>query len=136
MKILFHFLLAIVLVSCSESTDPTRAASTIIEGLEEYGRTVAASTDGNILFVSAIQTTKSPMNAFKLHFKTGDDALMSASGAAPGNAAYLANYGRTKAWSIKFCTSQLKALMSRHQIDLVTGDLTDLRGDTQSMTIC
>ena len=136
MKLFVALLFTVLLVSCGESSDPTRAAPTIIDGLEKYGRAVAASTDGTILFVSAIQTTKSPMNAFKLQFKTDEDALMSASGAAPGNAAYLANIGRTKVWSAKFCTKQLKSMMSQYKIDLVTGDLANLSGKTQSMAIC
>ena len=136
MKLFVALLVTVVLVSCGESSDPTTPVPSIIEDLEKYGRTVAASTDGTILFISAIQTTKSPMNAFKLTFKTDDDALMSASGAAPGNAAYLVNIGRTKAWSAKLCTKQLKAMMSRYKIDLVTGDLANLSGKTQSMAIC
>ena len=129
-------LISVVLVSCGKSSDPTRATPAIIEGLEKYGRTVAASTDGTIFFVSAIQTTKSPMNAFKLQFKTDNDALMTTSDAALGNAAYLANIGRTKVWSAKFCTKQLKAMMSQYKIDLVTGSLANLSGETQSTSIC
>ena len=76
------------------------------------------------------------MNGYKLKFKTDNHALMSVAGAEPTNAAYLTNVGRTKLWSAKFCTRSLKSIMSRHKIDIVTGDLTDLKGERQSMAIC
>ena len=108
----------------------------VIADLEKYGNSVANSTDGSITFVSEKQTTKSPMNAYKLTFRTDHEALMSVPGASSGNAAYLTNVGRTKAWSIKFCTDKLKRIMSRYKLDLVTGDLTNLESKTQSMSIC
>lgn len=108
----------------------------VVSDLQKYGNAVSASTDGTVKFVSAEQTTKSPMNAFKLIFKTDHEALMSVPGAASGNAAYYTNIARTNAWSMKFRTKELKKIMLRHKIDLVIGDLTNLVGKTQSIAVC
>ncbi|WP_320045158.1 zinc ribbon domain-containing protein [uncultured Desulfobacter sp.] len=107
-----------------------------ISDLQKYGRALSTSTDGNVKFVSAAQTTKSPLNAFKLVFKTDHEALMSVSGAEPGNTAYYHNVGRTLTWSTKFCTKELKKIMLQHEIDLVSGDLANFDGETQSMSPC
>jgi hypothetical protein len=129
-------ILVVVFYINRSSTSDSDSASSLISELEKYGSAVAVATDGAVIFVSAEQTTKSPLNAFKLQFKTDRDALMSAPGAAPGNAAYLANFGRTELWSTRFCTEELKAIMSRYKIDLVSGDLTNLKGETQSISMC
>lgn len=110
--------------------------SSALSELMKYGNTVAAATSGAVVFVSAKQTTKSPMNAYKLLFKTDRAELMSEPGAAPGNAAYIANTGLTKLWSMRFCTENLKAIMSQYGIDMVSGDLSNRRGETQSLALC
>jgi hypothetical protein len=50
--------------------------------------------------------------------------------------AYWANRAKTEAWQVKFCTDQLKRIMSMFGIDLVSGDLIDTKGETQSLAIC
>lgn len=108
----------------------------VVSDLQKYGRALSASTDGAVRFVSAEQTMKSPMSAFKLIFKTDHEALMSVPGANSGNPAYYTNIGRTKAWSMKFCTKNLERIMLLYKIDLVIGDLTNLVGETQSISTC
>jgi hypothetical protein len=108
----------------------------VIAELERYGQFVADVTGGAVIFLSVRQTTTSPLNAFQVKFETGNDALMSKPDAEPGNAAYYENVGRTKAWSTRFCTPELSAIMRRNKIDTVSGNLTDSTGDTQSMAIC
>jgi len=104
--------------------------------LEKYGHSVATSTGGEIKLVSVKQTTKSPLNAFIIIFKTDHEDLMSNPGAKPGNSAYYENQGRTMVWSAKFCTNKLKRIMLQHKIDLVTGELTNLVGEIQSASPC
>jgi len=58
------FLVLTVLVSCGESDKQTSSASSVILELRKYGNTVAAATDGVVIFVSAYQTTKTPMNGY------------------------------------------------------------------------
>ena len=120
----------------STSQASSTRSETLMVDLEKYGNAVSVTTDGTVKFVSARQTTESPTNAFQLKFETDDAALMSGLGAESGNAAYLTNVGITRAWSVRFCTDELKAIMSRYRIDLVTGNLTNLEGKTQRMSIC
>ena len=108
--------------------------ASVVSDLQKYGNAVSVSTDGTVKFVSAEQTT-SPMKAFKLIFKTDHEALMSVAGAASGTA-YYTNIARREAWSMKFRTKELKKIMLRHKIDLVTGFLTNLVGETQSIAFC
>lgn len=135
MKIAISAFLVLILASCTdrERSETPTPISSVLPDLERYAASVVEATNGAVAFVSVTQTTA---DAFQIQFKSGHEALMSQPGAEPGNAAYLSNVGRTKAWSTRFCTPELKAIMSRFGVDIVTGNLTDLAGDTQSMAIC
>src|SRR5688572_16175063 len=106
----------VVLVACADNSEPPESRPSPLADLEKHGRTIEDATGGTVIFVAALQTTTSPY-AFQLRFKTSDEALMSRPGAEPGNAAYLINVGRTTAWSTRFCTAELKTIMSRHRIE-------------------
>ena len=143
MKTFFSALLILLLTSCSERDEqsssvltPTALTARAISELEEYAATVVAATDGVVTFVSARHLMATPINTFQITFMTTHDALMSKPNAEPGNEAFYINVGRTNLWSARFCRPELKSIISRYQMDTVTGKLTDLTGDTQSMAIC
>ena len=138
MKTINWVLAFLLLAGCGDSDNLTGSgtATSALSDLQSYANTVVQATGGEVNSVSVEPTTREPMYAFQIRFMTTNDALMSDPNARPGNAAYLTNVGRTKAWSTRFCTPELKAIMERHAIDMVTGNLTDTNGDTQSMSIC
>lgn len=119
MKNAIGVLAFVLLASCSDRDQSfgSSSAASALSDLQGYADTVVKATGGAIEFVSVTPTTREPMYAFQIRFTTSNEALMSKPDARPGNAAYLENSGRTKAWSTRFCTSELKAIMARYAID-------------------
>jgi len=115
---------------CAEADDANSS-------LEKYGKQLAGSTKNNaITLVSVTETMEQPMIAYVLQFKTASEELMSEPNAEENEAAYWRNLGKTEVWSAKFCTVELKKIMTEFKIDMVSGDLTDMQGDTQRMSLC
>lgn len=132
----YSLLLAFVtLGACTDNPAPVASTATPLPDLQTHGRAVEEATGGNVVFVEAVQTTTSPY-AFVLRFETSDEALMSRPVAEPGDAGYVINSGRRNLWSRRFCTAELRSIMSRHRIVMVTGNLTDLMGEIQSVSAC
>ena len=117
-------------ISLQEAYDPSK-------NLEKYGRQLADSTENNTITLSnVVKTTEQPMRAYKLQFQTNVNALMSDSVTNLNSIEYWTNLGKTKSWQTKFCTDELKAIMTTFEIDVVSGDLANMQGETQSMAIC
>jgi hypothetical protein len=107
------------------------------ERLAAHGKQIASSSQQNaIVFAAVIQTTEKPRRAYQIKFKTNDKALMSKPNAETDREAYLFNLGKTRAWTARFCTPELKTTMAVFGIDLVSGLLTNMEGETQSMAVC
>ena len=105
--------------------------------LEKYGKQLASSTQNNAISLSTVtKTMEQPLRAYKLQFKTTAKELMATPNAQKDTTAYWTNRGKTEVWQTKFCTDQLKRIMATFRIDLVSGDLTNMSGETQSMAIC
>ncbi|MDP1519862.1 hypothetical protein Q8A57_02670 [Porticoccus litoralis] len=112
-------------------------AEDTLESLKSYGYRLSESTEnGAVRFVSVIKTTEFPLRAYKLTFRTALTELMSLPNADKDQKAFIANRARTELWETKFCTLELVSLMKINQIDLVSGDLTNPEGKTQSLAVC
>lgn len=108
----------------------------IIKALSTYGNTIESGRDGDVTLVAVINTTQKPAFAFKLIFATKSQDLMSKPNAATDPKAYRLNIANTNAWQARFCTKELKLVMSKYSIDIVSADLQNGAGDTQSFSIC
>lgn len=115
-------------------TSPAFAGT--LNELNHYGKGISASAHHNIQFVRTKHTSSSPFTAYALTFRTNKKVLMAAKDAQTNHADYVLNLGKTKIWQIKFCTDSLKKIMAVHQIDIVTGDLQNMKGETQSLALC
>jgi hypothetical protein len=105
--------------------------------LEEYGKQLASSTPNHVLTLFAVvQTMEQPMRAYTLQFKTAAKELMAAPNAQNDPVAYRTNQGKTEVWQAKFCTDQLQQIMATFNLNLVSGQLADMRGEIQSTAIC
>ncbi|WP_128690947.1 hypothetical protein [Chromohalobacter israelensis] len=105
--------------------------------LEAYGKGVAASAQEGVLHMtSVVKTLEKPVRAYLITFETDNDALMSVPNASENRAARLANQGKTLVWETNFCSEKLERIMVREGIDMVSGDLQDTSGDTQSLASC
>ena len=105
--------------------------------LENYGKQLASSTPNNAITLSIVtKTMEQPMRAYALQFQTAAKELMKDPNAQNDIVAYWSNRGKTELWQTKFCTAQLKQIMTTFKINLVSGRLTDMKGEIQSMAIC
>jgi len=121
----------------SSSNQPHQIPVDPVIKLTNYGKKIASSSQkGALNFIAAIKTTESPMRAYKIQFQTSAPELMNSPNADKDSRAYLTNVGTTKLWETKFCTDDLKKIMAEFGIDLVSGDLQNMTGDTQSMSAC
>jgi rubrerythrin len=120
----------------SASSSSVRVDSVLNE-LAEYGRNVAGTTEDGAIHYSAVwPTTTEPIRAYKMDFETNHQALMSDRVAQSGDTEYWSNRGRTEVWKAKFCTVNLMGIMRKHGIGMVSGDLKNKSGETQSMAVC
>ena len=112
----------------------SNVVSARLTALENYGRKFASSSINNsFIYLKAIETVP---NKYKIAFKTEDSSRFSIPGAANNPAAYNHNIRNTERWDEEFCTPELKALMKELKSDMVSGDLQNPEGKTQSMAIC
>lgn len=129
-KIIFIFPIAISISLFADS-------HTAIEDLDIFGETLGENTQNSaIRYKKTIQTTKTPLNAYKLTFTTGNKALLSIPDVKSNNSAYIANLARTELWQRKFCNTSLKPIFTKFNINIISGDLTNENGETQSLALC
>jgi hypothetical protein len=107
------------------------------ESLVRYGESIAASSQkGAIKVHTVIKTTQSPMLAYRIDFKTNLKSMMARQDADKNKEAYLMNVGKRELWNSKFCTDNLKNIMRKFQIDLVSGMLQNQAGEMQFLATC
>lgn len=122
--------LAVMTTSCGGAADPQ-------DSLVTYGKKIAGSSEQNaIVFDAVIKTTETPWLAYQIKFKTNHKALMSEPNAEKDQKAYLINQGKVRMWTEKFCTPELKTTIQVFGIDLVSGRLTNMEEEIQSMALC
>jgi hypothetical protein len=130
-----YCLVAAMATSATPGLAQTNSAALL--DLEKYGLAIASSAlPGAVQFEEAIQTIEQPMRAYKLTFETSSPALLKSPSGEGDQVAFLKNSGKVDLWQRKFCSLGLIPIMVRHGLDLVSGDLRDLKGETQSLAIC
>lgn len=107
------------------------------ESLVRYGESIAASSQkGAIKVHTVIKTTQFPMLAYRVDFRTNLKSMMARQDADKNKEAYLMNVGKRELWNSKFCTNDLKNIMRKFQIDLVSGMLQNQAGEMQFLATC
>lgn len=107
------------------------------EELESYGKRISTTFDSNVIaYKSVTQTLQAPLQAYLIAFTTSDGSFLANPAAATDKAAYLENTGKRLVWSKKFCTDELKGIMRRTKINIVSGDLQNREGKSQFVAIC
>jgi len=118
------------------ASDSAPITGNVESQLKSYGYSVAVSTHGAVNFTSVKKTTEKPLRAYVVVFKTSAMELMSNPNARANNSAFLENQFKTELWQRKLCTPELKSIMTNNGVDLVSGDLQDEFGETQSFALC
>jgi hypothetical protein len=82
------------------------------------------------------KTMEVPMVAYLIEFTTDAPAFQAATNAPNDKAAYFRNRGVDLVWETAFCKRELKTLMRSLNVNLVTGQLVNARGDVQFLASC
>lgn len=101
--------------------------------LVAYFNTVEASTNNAVNFHSLAKTT---MHAYKSIFTTSAVELMTNENPSPNSSELFVNQFMTELWQKNLCTPELRSIMANFGLDLVSGDLQDNSGETQSFALC
>lgn len=105
--------------------------------LQSYGKRVEASSKKGIMKMDTVfKTTDTPMLAYRIDFKTSDKALLARQDAEKNRESYLLNVGVRELWKSKFCTAELRAIMYRYNVNLVSGMLKNKAGEMQFLATC
>lgn len=132
---LLKLMLAWGLVMVSAATAQAQSGTEV--ELTKYGRQLPRAFKAEVITYKAItQTMRTPLIAYVISFTTNDSAFHSNPAAATDNAAYVENTGKRLIWEARFCTNELKSIMRRAKINVVTGDLQNSSGKTQFMAMC
>ena len=112
-------------------------AHRVQEALEQYGQQLAHSIPAkSVAFSHVTHTTDQPLRAYQIQFITSRQDLMAEEISLTETTPSTRNSMRTALWQAKFCTLQLQGLMATLRLNVVSGNLTDLHGETQSMAVC
>lgn len=109
----------------------------IILALDKLGQKIAAKSEkGAIKYFKSHRVTTTQSPAYKSVFITTHPALMSLPDAAKNPESKMKNLARTAAWQTNFCSEEMQQLINTNNLWVVSGDLTDDKGETQSLALC
>jgi len=128
--------------ACTEPDDTPQSlpvsTQNIQDDLNKYATELVASTKNNIFGFTVKEPSPSNMD-YLIQFQTSDPNLMSdITGDEDKNpAGYARNIAITTGWGVKFCTQELKSIMTKYGITYVDGMLLDAKTkSTQSISLC
>jgi hypothetical protein len=125
----------IIFIACVAIQSQVHAANR--EELESYGKRISATFNSDVVaYKSVTQTLQAPLQAYLIVFTTSDGSFLANPAAANDKAAYLENTGKRLVWSKKFCTDELKGIMRRTKINIVSGELQNREGKSQFIAMC
>jgi hypothetical protein len=102
-------------------------ADDVIRLLEQYGQAMVRKAPPNAFSLLTVKRTVG--NSYVLQFTTETPALMITRNVTEGSLEYWRNTVKTMAWQGAFCTDELKDIMRRYRLTIVSGQLTDKLGD-------
>jgi len=141
-KIISAFICFGLLQSCSQETVGYGSDSIGLPtvdsfelAMNQYSKRVVAKTNGSISNPTSPEKT-TDMPSYVVRYTINDDALKTKDDASTNRTSYAINVGITTAWSQAFCTDELKSIMRKYDIKMVTGQLVLPDGEKQSMSPC
>lgn len=126
------------LIGCSGNSgnyEAEVAADSFPSEMNAYSRQLVAKTNSSIVNpTSPEQTTDMP--SYVVRYTVVNKALNTKSDGDSNMVSYALNTGITAAWSSAFCTDELKQIMKKYDIPMVTGQLISKSGEQESMSAC
>ena len=103
--------------------------------MKQYSEGLVTKTNGSISNPTSPEKT-TDMPSYVVRYTINDDALKMKDDASTNRTSYAINVGITTAWSQAFCTDELKSIMRKYDVKMITGQLVLPDGEKQSMSPC
>jgi hypothetical protein len=123
------------LSSCSSNTSENGSDDSFASAMNSYSRQLVARTNSSITNPTVPEQT-TDMPSFVVKYTVVNRALDTKSDGDKNIVSYAINTGITTAWSRAFCTDELKEIMGRYDVAMVTGQLVSKSGENESMSVC
>lgn len=134
-------LIASSVSSCSSSSHSTSSenklhtAETFEEAIKMHSNSIVETSSGSITKASPPEkTTESP--TYIIYYTVTDPAMLTKSINPNDSVAYERNLAITNQWSEKFCSTQLKSVMEKFSVLMVSGLLVTPSGQKHSLSAC
>lgn len=138
------FIATITLVLLQACSDPqagtanietTNESTTFEKAMNNYSDRLVEKTNLSISNPTSPKKT-TDMPSYVVKYTINNDALITKEDGDKNITSYAINTGITTAWSQAFCTDDLKMIMSKYGVKMVTGQLVSRDGEKHSMSAC
>ena len=131
--------LALISSSCavdsSSNNPPSKSNLSFDEAVNNYSNELVARANNSISSPSNPEkTTDSP--TYVITYVIEKDELKTKKDANINPTSFAINTGITVIWSDLFCTDELKGIMQKYNVFMITGQLIDKNGEKYSMSAC
>lgn len=141
MKKLLLPIIALALLSSSCTVDsgsnnlPTKLNLSFDEAVNKYSNELVARANNSISSPSKPdKTTDRP--TYVITYAIEKDALKTRKDAKVNPTSFAINTGITEIWSNLFCTEELKGIMQKYDVFMISGQLIDKSGEKNSISVC
>jgi hypothetical protein len=131
--------LALISSSCavdsSSNNPPSKSNLSFDEAVNNYSNELVARANNSISSPSNPEkTTDSP--TYVITYVIEKDELKTRKDADINPTSFAINTGITEIWSNLFCTEELKGIMQKYNVFMISGHLIDKEGEKYSMSSC
>ena len=105
------------------------------EAVNQYSAKLVENANYSISSPSNPEKT-SDIPTYVITYQIENDKMKTRKDADTNQTSYLVNTGITQMWTNMFCTQELKEIMRKYEIFMITGQLTDKNGEKHSMSVC
>jgi len=136
---LISIALALITASCAVEKNTSKISSqsnqTFDKEVNQYSAELVARSNNSISSPSNPKK-KTDMPAYVITYQIEKDEIKTRQDADTNPTSFAINTGITKMWSDMFCTKELKSIMQKHDVFMITGQLVGKDGKKYSMSPC
>lgn len=133
--IVFALISSSCAVDSSSNNPPNKSNLSFDEAVDKYSNELVTRANNSISSPSKPdKTTDRP--TYVITYVIEKDELKTRKDADTNPTSFAINTGITTIWSNLFCTDELKGIMQKYDVFMISGQLIDREGETYSMSAC
>ena len=121
--------------SSSKAPSTIRSSMTFDDDMNQYSRDLVARANESISTPSSPKKT-TDMPSYVVSYVIEKDEIKTSKDGATNDVSFAVNTAITNMWSNLFCTNDLKSIMAKHDVFMVSGHLIGKDGVRHSMSSC